>query len=63
MPVKHDKSEVNYSPGKPGSQCRLCEHFRPPVSPASSAKCRRVNGSISPQYWCELFRKELRRRP
>lgn len=43
------KADVAYSPGKPGSRCGVCVHFRAPDA------CEVVVGVIDPGYWCEKF--------
>jgi hypothetical protein len=48
--MKCAKSEVDYSPGKGGERCGNCKYYR-------ARTCSLVVGSISPNYWCELFKR------
>lgn len=48
---KYAKSEVQYGPGKRTERCFLCEHYIDP------RQCELVEGRISPDFWCRLFKK------
>jgi hypothetical protein len=36
-----------------------CAHFIP--GPGYSGNCEKVRGAIDPTYWCELFKKKMRK--
>lgn len=46
---KFAKGQVDYSAGKPGVKCEVCEHFEKPRG------CSKVEGDISPNAWCKKF--------
>lgn len=48
---KTTKAAVHYSPGMGTTRCKNCVHFEPPH------RCEIVEGAISPEYWCEKFRR------
>lgn len=45
------KDAADYTRGTKAAHCALCRHF---VAPEA---CQIVTGKISPQGWCEYFRK------
>jgi hypothetical protein len=46
---KFEKAQVDYSAGKPGERCGVCEHFEAPRG------CEKVAGDVDPGAWCRLF--------
>ncbi len=60
------KSEVDYSLGMKNSHCGrvfkddsgYCRHFlNTKTSAGKDGQCELVEGSISPVYWCDRFKK------
>ena len=54
MVAKKTKQAVDYTPTAMvrGERCELCRHF------VAGGKCRKVRGKISPNGWCELFKRK-----
>jgi hypothetical protein len=52
--VKVTKASVNYSGGMPARHCGICTFY-------SNKTCSKVQGTISPQMWCRLFKKKIGR--
>lgn len=60
---KHEKSEVDFSPGMLHSHCGptfhddkyYCRHFTP--NAGFVGKCDVVEGPIRNTYWCELYKR------
>lgn len=52
--IKFVKRLVEYTDdhGTSSEQCSKCKYFIDPHS------CKRVVGSISPEGWCKLFKRE-----
>ncbi|MGB9014029.1 MAG: high potential iron sulfur protein [Methylovirgula sp.] len=51
--VKMSQKDALYQDHPKGDQsCNVCQHFQPPSS------CQVVQGTISPQGWCQLFVKK-----
>jgi high potential iron-sulfur protein len=55
--ARKPKLEVKYTPKAMNldEQCRKCAHFYK-VGAYDAGRCTRVEGEISPQGWCELFK-------
>lgn len=51
--TKQAKKDVDYSKGMPASHCGICRYFR-----SLSHTCVMVEGKISSEYWCKLFKKK-----
>ena len=57
--MKKSKTIVEYSPATGEDCCGCCEHFV--KMDRSSGTCDLVSGSISPHYWCWLFKRRERK--
>jgi hypothetical protein len=57
--MKKTKPGVDYSPSTGEDYCGICEHFV--KMDRSSGTCDLVAGSISPHYWCRLFKRRERK--
>ena len=57
MSEKVTKESVSYVSRamKLHERCKFCEHFS--ETGTLYGKCERVAGTISPQGWCELFKR------
>jgi hypothetical protein len=54
---KETKEQLAYQPTPHGTQrCANCIVFHPGKTPQSSGSCDLVQGSISPNGWCRVFR-------
>lgn len=66
--AKRTKQAVNYSKGMIQSHCGkvfgedkgYCKHFRGIEETATRGECSKVEGSINPVFWCELFSKAVK---
>jgi hypothetical protein len=57
--VKQTKAEVDYTPKamNPAERCYRCRYFEDAFpKDALRGKCDLVQGDISPNGWCKLFR-------
>ena len=55
--ARKPKSEVEYvsKAMNPAEKCSKCAHYYT-VGAYDSGRCTRVEGEISPQGWCNLFK-------
>lgn len=55
------KVDVDYTPKarNPSEQCQWCAHFyNLPRLGGNEYRCTKVEGDISPQGWCKLFKAD-----
>jgi hypothetical protein len=65
--IKQTKAQANYGRGHRESHCGksfkddtgYCRHFIP-CRASNNGMCERVEGSISPVYWCKLFSRAVK---
>lgn len=72
--LKQAKVDVDYTPKakNPSEQCQWCAHFYNlprlgrstehawPQAGGNEYRCTKVEGDISPQGWCKLFKADSR---